>query len=61
MKKLELKVERNEYKDKQGNDRVAYNYYVEVDAGVVGLLKVQLRPADYTGKEILDNVLAKTL
>lgn len=60
MQDLILKVERNEYKDKQGNDRVAYNYYVEVEGGLI-TVKVQLRPADYTGKEVLDAVLGKTI
>lgn len=54
-----LKYEINEYTDKNGEKRQAVNFFVEIDAGAVGMIKVQLRPTDYTGKELLEKVLVK--
>jgi len=55
---LELKREIEQYTAKDGTRKDAVKYYVEVALGTT-ILKVQLKPVDYTGREILDSILVK--
>lgn len=52
-----LYVERNEYVDSHtGELKEALNYYV-----LYGEIKIQLRPADFTGREILNLMVNQDL
>ena len=53
--KLDLKHEVKQYVAKNtGEVKEAINYYVDVPFGSVSI-KVQVRPTDFTGQEILTN------
>ena len=50
---IELKYSVSNYTDRNGETKQALNYYVEhPDIGI----KLQLKPNDYTGREILESL-----
>lgn len=56
--KLELKKEIGTWTDKiTGEIREFTSYFVEVPAGALGNIKVQLKPNDNTGRELLAQIL----
>lgn len=55
---IELKYSVNQYTDKNGEVKQALNYYVEHPQ--LGI-KLQLKPNDYTGREILEAMVNQGL
>lgn len=56
--KIALQYEVNSYIDKQGNTREARNYYIEYPNLKI---RIQLRPNDFTGRELLDSLVEQGL
>lgn len=59
MKALELKNELKSYVAKDGTTKEVNNFYVVVDFGNGVSFRVQLRPTDYTGIEVLNSYYEK--